>query len=166
MLAMAMDAMAIAAQTLVGNLLGGNKAKEAKVVGQRTMIWSAGIGILSGGILAATHVPLAQVFSSDQAVIALSGFLFIHVALMAPLSGIAFALDGILIGAGDQNFLAKTMAGTAVVTIALMLATRGLNLGIGWLWATIWIFMGLRSLLLGLRFFLGRWEVAGSNTDT
>ena len=81
---------------------------------------------------------------------------------MAPISGIAFALDGILIGAGDQNFLAKTMAGTAMVTIALMLVTRGLNLGIGWLWATIWIFMGLRSLLLGLRFFIGRWQVVGS----
>ena len=163
MLAMTMDAMAIAAQTLVGNLLGADKAKEAKVVGQRTIIWSVAIGILSGGILATIHVPLAQVFSGDQAVIALTGFLFMHVALMAPLSGIAFALDGILIGAGDQNFLAKTMAGTAMVTIALMLATRVLNLGIGWLWATIWMFMGLRSLILGLRFFLGRWQIVGNN---
>tara|TARA_B100000686_G_scaffold351599_1_gene450841 strand:- start:1438 stop:2754 length:1317 start_codon:yes stop_codon:yes gene_type:complete len=162
MLAMTMDAMAIAAQTLVGNLLGADKAKEAIAVGRRTIIWSVGVGILSGGILAAIHVPLAQVFSDDQAVISLTEFLFIHVALMAPISGIAFALDGILIGAGDQNFLAKTMAGTAMVTIALMLVTRGLNLGIGWLWATIWIFMGLRSLLLGLRFFIGRWQVVGS----
>lgn len=163
-LAMAMDAMAIAAQALIGNLLGAGKAKEARKVGQRTIAWSVGIGIVSGGMLAAIHLPLAQVFSDDPSVVHLSGFLFLHVALMAPLSGVAFALDGILIGAGDQKFLAKVMAGVALLTIALMLATRFLDLGIGWLWATIWLFIGLRSILLSLRFLRGRWQVVGSST--
>ncbi len=161
MLAMAMDAMAIAAQALVGNLLGAGESDQARRVGQRTIFWSVGIGILGGCTLAAIHTPLSHLFSGDQAVIALSGFLFIHVALMAPLSGVAFALDGILIGAGDQRFLAGVMTGAAMVTISLMVGTRFLDLGIGWLWATIWIFVGLRSLLLGLRFLRGRWQVVG-----
>ncbi len=163
MLAMAMDAMAIAAQALVGNLLGSGEAEQARRVGQRTIVWSVGIGVIGGGVLAAVHTPLAQLFSNDQSVVALTGFLFMHVALMAPLSGIAFALDGILIGAGDQNFLAKVMTGAAAVTITLMLATRLLDLGIGWLWAAIWIFIVFRSLLLGLRFLRGGWQVVGSS---
>ena len=161
-LAMAMDAMAIAAQALIGNLLGAGDSKEAQKVGERTIIWSVGIGVVGGGVLAATHLPLAQVFSNDPSVIALSGFLFLHVALMAPLSGVAFALDGILIGAGDHNYLAKAMTTSAIFTIPLMSLTRIWDLGIGWLWAVIWLFMGLRSVLLGARFLSGRWQVTGT----
>ncbi len=161
-LAMAMDAMAIAAQAMIGNLLGAGDSKEAQKVGERTIIWSVGIGVVGGGVLAATHLPLAQVFSNDPSVIALSGFLFLHVALMAPLSGVAFALDGILIGAGDHNYLAKAMTTSAIFTIPLMSLTRIWDLGIGWLWAVIWLFMGLRSVLLGARFLSGRWQVTGS----
>jgi|TARA_B100000959_G_C14942935_1_gene608630 putative MATE family efflux protein len=161
-LAMAMDAMAIAAQAMIGNLLGAGDSKEAQKVGERTIIWSVGIGVVGGGVLAATHLPLAQVFSNDPSVIALSGFLFLHVALMAPLSGVAFALDGILIGAGDHNYLAKAMTTSAIFTIPLMSLTRIWDLGIGWLWAVIWLFMGLRSVLLGARFLSGRWQVTGT----
>ena len=160
-LAMAMDAMAIAAQAMVGNLLGADSPVEARKVGQRAILWSVGVGIVGGGILAAVHLPLAEVFSNDPSVISLSGFLFLHVALMAPLSGVAFALDGILIGAGDHNYLAKAMAVASISATSVMLLTRLWDLGIGWLWAAIWIFMGLRSALLGSRFYSSRWQVVG-----
>ena len=118
-------------------------------------------GFVGGGILAAVHLPLAEVFSNDPSVISLSGFLFLHVALMAPLSGVAFALDGILIGAGDHNYLAKAMAVASISATSVMLLTRIWDLGIGWLWAAVWIFMGLRSALLGSRFYGSRWQVVG-----
>ena len=160
-LAMAMDAMAIAAQAMVGNLLGAGSPVEARKVGQRAILWSVGVGIVGGGTLAIVHLPLAEVFSNDPSVISLSGFLFLHVALMAPLSGVAFALDGILIGAGDHNYLAKAMAVASISATSVMLLTRLWDLGIGWLWAAIWIFMGLRSALLGSRFYSSRWQVVG-----
>ncbi|HJL64247.1 MAG: MATE family efflux transporter [Acidimicrobiales bacterium] len=164
-LAMTMDAMAIAAQALIGNLLGAGKAQEAHRVGQRTIFWSISIGIISGCVVAICRLPLAEIFSGDTAVVNLSGFLILHVALMAPLSGIAFALDGVLIGAGDQGFIAKAMSVSAVITITLMVLTRIADLGIGWLWGAIWIFMGLRSSLLGFRFMSGRWKILGSVYD-
>ena len=160
-LAMAMDAMAIAAQAMVGNLLGAGSPVEARKVGRRAILWSVGVGIVGGGTLAIVHLPLAEVFSNDPSVISLSGFLFLHVALMAPLSGVAFALDGILIGAGDHNYLAKAMAVASISATSVMLLTRLWDLGIGWLWAAIWIFMGLRSALLGSRFYSSRWQVVG-----
>ena len=160
-LAMAMDAMAIAAQAMVGNLLGAGSPVEARKVGRRAILWSVGVGIVGGGTLAIVHLPLAEVFSNDPSVISLSGFLFLHVALMAPLSGVAFALDGILIGAGDHNYLAKAMAVASISATSVMLLTRIWDLGIGWLWAAVWIFMGLRSALLGSRFYGSRWQVVG-----
>ena len=160
-LAMAMDAMAIAAQAMIGNLLGAGDSSEAKKVGGRAIVWSVGIGVVSGALLAAIHIPLSEVFSSDPAVTALASFLFIYVAAMSPISGIAFALDGILIGAGDHRYLAKAMVAATICTVPIMFFTRILDLGIGWLWATICLFMGLRSLLLGMRFRSERWMVTG-----
>ena len=58
-LAMAMDAMAIAAQAMIGNLLGAGDSSEAKKVGERAIVWSVGIGVVSGALLAAIHIPLS-----------------------------------------------------------------------------------------------------------
>ncbi len=90
-LAMSMDAIAIAAQALIGNLLGSGNADEARKMGRRAILWSAGIGVLTGSLLAIFHTPFAEIFSEDTAVIELTSFLLLHVAAMAPLSGVAFA---------------------------------------------------------------------------
>ena len=43
-----------------------------------------------------------------------------------------------------------------------MLVGRLAGLGIGWLWAAIWLFLLGRSLLLGARFRKGGWVVLGA----
>ena len=161
-MAMSMDAMAIAAQAMIGNLLGAGRADEAHLVGRRTIVWSVGIGSALSVVLFLAQTPFAQVFSADPAVIALSGFLVVHVALMGPLSGVAFALDGILIGAGDQRHMAKAMASAAGIGIPAIILTRVAGLGIGWVWGGIWIFMLARTSLLYRRFLSGRWQVTGA----
>ena len=161
-LAMSMDAIAIAAQALIGNLLGAGNANEARKIGRRAIIWSIGIGVFTGSFLAIFHVPFAEIFSEDTAVIELASFLLLHVAIMAPLSGVAFALDGILIGAGDQRFLAKAMSLSAAISIPLMLLTVTFGLGIGWIWGSIWVFMLVRSTTLYIRFRSDKWQKLGS----
>ncbi|MBL89956.1 MAG: MATE family efflux transporter, partial [Actinobacteria bacterium] len=161
-LAMAMDAIAIAAQALIGNLLGAGKAKEARLMGRRAIFWSSGIGFFTGSVLVIAHKPFTEIFSADGAVIELASFLVLHVAVMAPLSGVAFALDGILIGAGDQRFLAKAMLFSALISIPLMLIVVGNNLGIGWIWGAIWILMTTRSATLYIRFRGDKWQKLGS----
>ena len=161
-LAMSMDAIAIAAQALIGNLLGAGHADEARKVGRRAIMWSIGIGVFTGSFLAIFHVPFAEIFSEDTEVVELASFLLLHVAAMAPLSGVAFALDGILIGAGDQRFLAKAMSFSATISIPLMLLSVTFNLGIGWIWGSIWILMLTRSTTLYLRFRSDNWQKLGS----
>jgi len=156
-LAMSMDAKAI-----IGNLLGAGKAQEARRMGQRAIIWSTGIGVFTGSFLAIIHTPFAKIFSEDTAVIELASFLLLHVAAMAPLSGVAFALDGILIGAGDQRFLAKSMTLSAIISIPLMFVTVAVGLGLGWIWGAIWILMTVRSITLYIRFRSDKWLKVGS----
>ncbi|MAG03072.1 MAG: MATE family efflux transporter [Acidimicrobiaceae bacterium] len=165
LLAMAMDAMAIAAQAMVGSLLGAGRADEARRVGNRVIAWSMGIGLSLGVVLVAGVTAagdtVPRIFSADPAVIAVVGFLLLHVAAMAPLSGLAFALDGILIGAGDQRFLARAMGLSFSLFVPAAVAGRSLGAGIGWLWGAIWLFMAVRSALLYGRFRGPRWQVLG-----
>ena len=161
-LSMTMDAIAIAAQALIGNLLGAGKAEEARLMGRRAIFWSTGIGAFAGCVLAISHDSFTEIFSADNAVVELGSFIVLHVAAMAPLSGVAFALDGILIGAGDQRFLAKAMLFSAMISIPLMLIVGVNDFGIGWIWGSIWVLMATRSAVLYLRFRSNKWQRLGS----
>ena len=162
-LALTMDGLAIAAQAMVGTALGAGDGDGARRIGRRTIVWSVGVGITLGLALLLARDSVSGLFSNDPAVVGLAGFLLLHVGLMAPLSGVAFALDGILIGAGDQRFMARAMTASALVATAVMAAGRLADLGIGWLWAAIWVFVAGRSVILGARFRGNHWVVLGAD---
>jgi len=162
-LALTMDGLAIAAQAMVGTALGAGDGDGARRIGRRTIVWSVGVGITLGLALLFARDSVSGLFSNDPAVVGLAGFLLLHVGLMAPLSGVAFALDGILIGAGDQRFMARAMTASALVATAVMAAGRLADLGIGWLWAAIWVFVAGRSVILGARFRGNHWVVLGAD---
>ena len=163
MLSLTMDGLAIAAQAMVGTALGAGDGDGARRIGRRTIVWSVGVGITLGLALLLARDSVSGLFSNDPAVVGLVGFLFLHVGLMAPLSGVAFALDGILIGAGDQRFMARAMTASALLATAAMAAGRLADLGIGWLWAAIWVFVAGRVLILGARFRGNHWVVLGAD---
>ena len=163
MLSLTMDGLAIAAQAMVGTALGAGDGDGARRIGRRTIVWSVGVGITLGLALLVARDSVSGLFSNDPAVVGLVGFLFLHVGLMAPLSGVAFALDGILIGAGDQRFMARAMTASALLATAAMAAGRLADLGIGWLWAAIWVFVAGRSVILGARFRGNHWVVLGAD---
>ena len=58
--------------------------------------------------------------------------------------------------------VAVVLATSAVAAAAVMVLGRQADLGIGWLWGAIWLFMAARSILLGLRFVGDRWQVVGA----
>ena len=105
---------------------------------------------------------LPDLFSNDPAVISLVAFLFIHVALWQPIAGIVFALDGILIGAGDLRFLAIAMVAATAVLIAGSFAVLGLGLGIGWLWGALGAWMAVRGAALYARYRTDAWLITGA----
>ena len=84
------------------------------------------------------------------------------VAVWQPLNGIVFALDGILIGAGDLRFLAYAMWVASMVLIAGAFSVLWLDLGIGWLWGAIGAWMVARAAALIWRFQTDSWQVTGA----
>ena len=69
-LALVLDAYAIAAQTLVGHALGGNRPAEAGATARRVALWGLGTGALVGALLLAGRDLLLPLFTSDPAVLA------------------------------------------------------------------------------------------------
>jgi Na+-driven multidrug efflux pump len=112
--------------------------------------------------VAAARSVLPHVFTDDPAVIGLAAFVLLWVAVLQPVNAVAFVLDGILIGAGDMRFLAGAMAVSAAIFIPAAVAVAVLGAGIGWLWASLALFMASRAGILLARFAGDRWLVLGA----
>jgi putative MATE family efflux protein len=163
LLALSLDAIAIAGQALTGRFLGGGDAPAARAAGRRMIEWSVAAGIVVGIVLAAVSQVLPDVFTDDPEVLALAGFLLLCVAALQPLNGLVFALDGVLIGAGDMAFLAKAMVVAAAVFVPAAVAVLVLDLGIGWVWGCIALLFLARAAVLSARFAGDRWIRLGAD---
>jgi putative MATE family efflux protein len=160
-LALVLDALAIAGQAMIGRLLGAGDAATARAAARRMIEIGVLVGVALGAIVILSRSGLADVFSSDPAVISLTAFLLIWVGALQPLNAVVFVLDGVLIGAGDMRFLAWAMVGAAVVFIPAAASVLIFDLGIGWLWAAIGLLMLTRGVALGLRFHGNQWARTG-----
>lgn len=161
-LAMALDAVAIAAQAMIGRRLGADDVEGARAAGRRILGWGAwsGVVFLVGVLLLRPLLP--DLFSGDPDVVALAGFVLLWVAVLQPVAGVVFALDGILIGASDLDFLAKAMVGAALLYLPAVVAVGALGLGLGWLWAAVAVLMLARFVALLWRFRSEAWLVTGA----
>ena len=160
--ALALDSVAIAGQSMMGRFLGANDEAGARAAGNRVLQWGVAVGLVGLVIFGVGTSFLPDLFTNDAAVASLATIALLHLALMQPINGVVFALDGILIGAGDMKFLAWAMAGAAVVFIPLALLVPALDLGLGWLWGTIWVLMVVRGAALLWRFRSDHWIVTGA----
>lgn len=161
-MALALDAVAIAAQSMIGRALGSGDLVETRAIGNRVLQWGLVTGVLASAVLAIGQPFLPDLFSDDAAVISLTGFLLWHLIAMQPVSGVVFALDGVLIGAGDMRFLALAMTSSAVcfVTAAAVVLTG--DLGVGWVWGAVWVLMIARLITMLGRFRTDAWLVPGA----
>lgn len=163
-LALVLDALAIAAQVMVGRLLGAGLDRDAGDAARRMLMWAVVIGSLLGlALLAGTRV-IPEVFTNDPAVVDAAAELWPLFALMLPVAALVFALDGILIGAGDTRFLAWAMLAAAAVFLPLALAALGFDWGLVGLWAALDALMVARLVPLWRRFQSERWAVLGAST--
>ncbi|MCN0180731.1 MATE family efflux transporter [Salinispora arenicola] len=161
--ALVLDALAIAAQALVGAALGAGDAAEARGLARRIGLLGAACGGAFALLIAAGAGVVPGWFSDDgqvreQAMVAWPWFV-----AMLPLAGVVFALDGVLIGAGDVRYLRNLtiVAALGGFLPAIWLA-YGLDLGLGGIWAGLTLFVVLRLIALLLRLRSGRWAVVGA----
>jgi len=150
-LALILDSVAIAAQTLVGEALGQGNQNWAHRLAWRTVGWSVLVGAGTGLALFVVRSPLAQLFGDDPDVISLTTRLLIAAALLQPLAGAAFGLDGVFIGASDLGFIATAMVGAAACFVGACGLIAATGAGPEWLWAAIGAFLVARVLPLLVR---------------
>jgi putative MATE family efflux protein len=161
-LALVLDGLAIAGQALVGRLLGAADGAGARDAGRRLLQWGLAVGAVLGLAVAAFHGVLPDLFTDDPAVVERAADLLLVVALLQPVNGLVFVLDGILIGAGDLRFLAVAMVGAAIVFVPAAVLVLVLDLGLAGLWAAVTLLMLTRLAALGWRFANGGWVVLGA----
>ncbi len=161
-LALALDAIAIAAQAIVGRSLGAGDSEGARASSHRMLEWGVITGILAAvGVLVLQPV-LATIFTNDQAVQDQLLDVLWAVALMQPLAAIVFVLDGILIGAGESRYLAWAMAAATLAFIPVALLVLATSAGLLALWAALYVFMFGRLIGMMRRYRGDAWIVTGA----
>jgi putative MATE family efflux protein len=162
-LALVLDAIAIAGQVLVGRMLGAGDAARAYAAARRMIVLSVAAGTVLGLVLLALTDVIPRAFTSDEEVIERAKAVWPLFALMQPFAGAVFALDGILIGAGDTRYLAISMvvAGFGFYVPIALLALH-FDWGIQGVWCGLIALMAVRLLTLGARFTGRRWAVVGA----
>jgi putative MATE family efflux protein len=160
-LALVLDSVAIAGQVIVGRMLGAGDPDGAHASAVRMIGWSA----LVGAAFAIVLLPLAdvvpRVFTRDPLVLHEAAELWPYFVLMQPLAGAVFALDGILIGAGDTAYLMWSMIAASGLFITLASVALARDWGIVGVWIALDVLIAARLGLLWIRFAGRRWAVVG-----
>ncbi len=160
-LALVLDAVAIAGQIIVGRELGAVRPDRAYAASARMVGLSVAIGaVFAIGLLALGSV-IPRLFTSDAAVLEQCALLWPFLALMQPLNGAVFALDGILIGASDGRYIAGSMVVAFVVYALTLLGAVMADLGIRGVWAALTVLILVRLCAMGGRFLQRGWLVTG-----
>ena len=158
-LALVLDAIAIAGQVIVGRALGAGDADEAFSAGRRMLELSLGAGLIIGGVFLALADVIPRAFTSDPDVIDQAQQLWPLFCAMWPVAAVVFALDGILIGAGDTRYLAAAMVVAFVAFLPIVLSAGSVAV----VWLGLDILMLVRLATLGGRFVRRRWALVGAH---
>lgn len=162
-LALVLDSLAIAAQSLVGAALGAGQLTHAKSVAWRVTIFSALASAVLSLVFAVGASVIPSVFTDDRSVLDAIGVPWWFMVAQLPVAGIVFALDGVLLGAGDAKFMRNATLASALVGFLPLI---WLSLAFGWgllgIWAGLSTFMVLRLVFVGWRALSGRWLVPGT----
>ena len=161
-IALVLDAVAIAGQVMVGRMLGAGDAAGAYAASRRMIGWSVALGALFGLLLLALEDVLPHAFTDDPAVIDRAHAMWPVFVAMMPANGAVFALDGILIGAGDTRFLALGMLAAAAVSVPIALFALHQGWGIVGVWVALAALIGVRLITCGVRFSGRRWALTGA----
>ncbi|SHG76113.1 putative efflux protein, MATE family [Jatrophihabitans endophyticus] len=162
--ALLLDSFAIAAQSLVGAALGAADPATARAMSWQVSRW----GLYAGGALAvvfgAGTLVIPGLFTSSDAVVDQAHVLWPWLVAMLPLAGVVFALDGVLIGAGDVGYLRTVTIVAAVFAFApLNLLALRLDWGLGGVWAGLSSFIVVRLVGMLWRVRGERWLVVGAH---
>ena len=160
--ALALDAVAIAAQSLVGAALGAGDADAARAVARRVTAVGAVAGVGFAVLAAAGASVVPGWFTGDEAVREQAAIVWPWFVGMLPFAGVVYALDGVLIGAGDVGYLrTMTLAAALFGFLPAIWLAYALNWGLSGVWFGLALFTLIRLIFILIRWRGARWAVLG-----
>ncbi|MFE1646580.1 MATE family efflux transporter [Microbacterium sp. P01] len=165
--AFALDALAIAAQALIGKGLGAEDERTVVRVLRRTVAWGAWFGVVVGAVIAALSGVIGLIFTGDAALAALIRPALLVLAVAQPVAGVVFVLDGVLMGAGDARYLALAGGLTLVAFVPVLVVLDAVGAGgadgLAWLAVAFFgVYLLARLATLGWRVRGTRWMTTGA----
>lgn len=161
-LTLVLDSLAIAAQALTGAALGKGSVEMARGVGRRVTAYSSLFAVLLAAVFAGGATFIPRIFTGDEAVLEamrVPWWIFIS---MIVLGGVLFAIDGVLLGAGDAAFLRTISIGSVLIGflpgIWISYLVGG---GLAGIWFGLLAFIVIRLVAVVWRFYSMRWAVVG-----
>lgn len=161
-LTLVLDSLAIAAQTLTGSALGKGSAALARDVGRRVTRYSSVFALALAALFAAGTSVIPRIFTSDDAVIDAMRVPWWIFIVMIVLGGVLFAIDGVLLGAGDAAFLRTiSIASVLVGFLPGIWISYLVGAGLAGIWLGLLSFIVIRLVFVIWRFQSMRWAVVG-----
>jgi len=160
--AFALDALAIAAQALIGKGLGAGSVREVRRVLRRTLAWGVWFGVAVGVVIGSLSAWIGILFTGDAHLAALVQPALVVLAVAQPVCGVVFVLDGVLIGANDARYLAIAGGLNLVVYVPALVALWIWHpdgaAGLAWLAVAFFVvYMLARLVTLGWRVRRPEW---------
>lgn len=164
-LTLVLDALAIAAQTLVGSAIGAKQTHAAAQIGRKIVGYSCAVGALLATAFALGWQLIPRLFTPDTAVLEViwAGPWWQLVGMIV-IGGAVFALDGILLGAADAAFLRTiSLASVLLGFLPAVWIALWLDAGLTGVWWGLVAFVSIRCGAGVWRFRSQRWLPQGAN---
>jgi putative MATE family efflux protein len=162
-LALMMDAVAIAAQSLIGEALGAHDEPKARALAWQVTGYGLASGVVLGAVFAALTGVLPGVFTRDSVVLSEIPHGWWLFVVLLPVGGVVFALDGVLVGAGDAVFMRNSTLLAAVAGfLPVVWASSLFGWGLAGIWAAYNVMLLIRLVAVLSRTRSGRWAVVGA----
>ena len=155
-----LDSLAIAAQTLTGAALGRGSVKVARRLGRQVTLFSTIFALILATVFALGSTLIPRIFTTDEAVLAAMRGPWWLLLMMIVLGGVVFAIDGVLLGAGDAAFLRTISIGSVVVGfLPAIWLSYALDGGLSGIWIGLLAFIAIRLVAVVQRFRSMKWAV-------
>lgn len=157
-LSLVLDSLAIAAQALTGAALGAGSARYARTVGTKVTLYSTCFSVSLAAVLALGSQFIPHIFTTSPEVLHVIAGPWWVMTFLVVIGGVLFALDGVLLGAGDAAFLRTLTLGAVLLGFlpGVWLA-YALGAGLAGVWGGIAAFILIRMLGVVWRFYSMRW---------
>ena len=161
LLALGLDALALAGQVIVATAIGAGRFEEGAHASRHLVRVALRWGLLAGAVVVATSGLLPRVFTADAAVRhAAIGPLVLLGVLTVP-GAVAFLFDGVYLGTSDYGWMQR---GTLLASVTFfpfaVVAFAVPRLGLVFLWSALVVWMTARAVLQHWWFRSGRWTAA------